>query len=240
MSSDFNYKDFIDQLRFQVRGVIPDKYSEHEIYVRDIMYKMTTLAAEELVNETDIDEEHCKYITQIIAEWTFHKTLDMIYANIPSRFHEAILHKINFDIYDFLVEKENDATSEAVIQKIEKLVNKSFKKAVFKLFDAKLINKKVYNSAITNSNIDEMAATKSENSDLYSVPVSILDVIKVNPFITLAYFAVLPLTFITALVSFHQQHLPIGFCALSLFALLLWRFLTRESLISVNIPDEDS
>ena len=140
MSKDFNYKDFVDQLRFQVRGVIPEKQKDSVIYVRYMVYQMSILAAEELYNDENINEANCKYITQVIAEWTFHKTIDMISCNIPNEYHEAILHKINHEIFKLLV-NVGDAGKPEVINKIEKIVNKTYKKALFMLFEKKCINK---------------------------------------------------------------------------------------------------
>ena len=68
MSKNFNYKEFANQLRFQVRGVIPEKHKEDEVYIRDMVYQMSLIAAKALYNEDDIEENNCQYITQIIAE----------------------------------------------------------------------------------------------------------------------------------------------------------------------------
>ena len=237
MSKDFNYKEFANQLRFQVRGIIPEKYNDNEIYVRDMIYKMTLLAGEQLyTSEDEISEGNCQCITQIIAEWTFHKTLDMICCNIPQEYHEAVLHKINHDIYEFLIENKCSPYSPKVIDNVEKLVNKSFKKAMFKLFDQKAINKTIYNSVLKQSNINEMA---EKLNDTYSVPVSIWDVLKVHPFLTLAYTFTLSVILIAAIVSFYAGRIPVGITELALFMLLLFRFLTRESQILIRPPEDE-
>ena len=118
MSKDFNYKDFVDQLRFQVRGVIPEKHKDSVIYVRYMVYQMSILAAEELYNDENINEANCKYITQVIAEWTFHKTIDMISCNIPNEYHEAILHKINHEIFKLLVTVDDAGKPEVISSQI--------------------------------------------------------------------------------------------------------------------------
>lgn len=235
MSKDFNYKDFVDQLRFQVRGVIPEKQKDSVIYVRYMVYQMSILAAEELYNDENINEANCKYITQVIAEWTFHKTIDMISCNIPNEYHEAILHKINHEIFKFLL-NVGDAGKPEVINKVEKLVNKTYKKALFMLFEKKCINKSTYNKALKQSNIDEMSAEQSE--DVYTIPVSIWDVLKVHPYITLAYLFALTVIFATMLCSFFKGDFSIGIAVLILFALFLFRFLTRESEITITLPED--
>lgn len=226
MSKDFNYKDFVDQLRFQVRGVIPEKQKDSVIYVRYMVYQMSILAAEELYNDENINEANCKYITQVIAEWTFHKTIDMISCNIPKEYHEPVLHKINYEIYQLLV-KFDEANKSEVLNKAEKLVNKTYKKTMLKLYEKKCIDKPTYTKTFNQSNIDEM---------MPYYPISIWDVLKVHPFITLAYTFALPVTLITSLVSFYAGRMAVGITALALFSLFIFRFLTRKSLITTIHP----
>ena len=120
--------------------------------------------------------------------------------------------------------------------KIEKIVNKTYKKALFMLFEKKCINKSTYNKALKQSNIDEMSAEQSE--DVYTIPVSIWDVLKVHPYITLAYLFALTVIFATMLCSFFKGDFSIGIAVLILFALFLFRFLTRESEITITLPED--
>lgn len=130
----------------------------------------------------------------------------------------------------------DDAGKPEVINNVEKLVNKTYKKALFMLFEKKRINKSTYNKALKQSNINEMSAEQSEN--VYNVPVSIWDVLKVHPFITIAYLFTLTVMFITMLCSFYKGNFSIGIAALILFALFLFRFLTRESEITITLPED--
>ncbi|PWL74658.1 hypothetical protein DBY21_08920 [Candidatus Gastranaerophilales bacterium] len=226
MSKYFNYKEFANQLRFQVRGVIPEKYKENEVYIRDMVYQMSLIAAKALYEEDDIEENNCQCITQIIAEWTFHKTIDLISCNIPKEYHEPVLHKINYEIYQLLV-KFDDASKSEVLNKAEKLVNKTYKKTMLKLYEKKCIDKPTYTKTFSQSNIDEM---------MPYYPISIWDILKVHPFITLAYIFALPVTLITSLLSFYADRMLVGIPSLALFSLFLFRFLTRKSLIATIHP----
>ena len=101
MNEEFDYKGFANQLRFQVRGIIPEEYSDRGIYIRDLVYKYSILAGERVSLEDCKDNELRSIFVQVIAEWVFHKTVDLIASGVPEDLHETVLNKLYSDLYDF-------------------------------------------------------------------------------------------------------------------------------------------
>lgn len=223
MSKDFNYRDFANELRFQVRGIVPENCQKDEKYIRDTVYKMALLCAEALYNDEEINEEFCRYITQIIAEWTFHKTVDMIVAKVPTEYHIQILHKINYEIYEYLTPLLTAYPDETVLKQVENLTTKTYNNALKSLYENKKIDECIYNQALTS------------DTEEYFVPMSILDVLKPHPYISLLYIICLLIAFVSVLTSFYFHDTLYGFGMLILFLYFLFRFITRESNISVKL-----
>ena len=221
MSENFNYKDFANELRFQVRGVVPENLKDDEKYIRDVVYEMSVICGEALCKEELINEQNCKYITQIIAEWTFHKTVDMLSAQIPKEYHNSILHKLNNGIYEYLTSVYNEFPSQDIIKQLEISVNKNFNSSLKNLLDKKIIDKTSYEKAVSD--------------EYYSVPVSIYDVLKGCPYLSFLYIVFLPFMFINALICFHTHDNIAGSIFLVVFLIFLFRFLTRENNISVKL-----
>ena len=95
MGKSFRYKDFVNKLRFQIGGVCPEEFGEYgEKYIRGIVYSQALKAAEALREESSVSDEACEVITQTIAEWSFHKIIDLLNGEIPEVFHERILKKV--------------------------------------------------------------------------------------------------------------------------------------------------
>lgn len=223
MSKDFNYKDFVNELRFQVRGVVPENLKDEEKYIRDVVYDMSAICGEALCKEELINEQNCKYITQITAEWTFHKTVDMLSAQIPKEYHNSILHKLNHGIYGYLTAVYNEFPSQDILKQVETSVNKNFNSSLKNLLDKKIIDKTCYEKAA------------SDNDEYYSVSVSIYDVLKGCPYLSFLYIVFLPFMLINALICFHNHNNIAGSIFLVVFLIFLFRFLIRENNISVKL-----
>lgn len=223
MCKDFNYKDFANELRFQVRGVVPENLKDEEKYIRDVVYDISVICGEALCNEDQINEQSCRYITQITAEWTFHKTVDMLSAQIPKEYHNSILHKLNHEIYEYLTAIYNEFPSQDIIKQVEISVNEKFNSSLKNLLDKKIIDTACYEKAAVDTD------------EYYSVPVSIYDVLKGCPYLSLMYIIFLPFTLINALICFYTHDNIAGSVFLVAFLIFLFRFLTRENNISVKL-----
>ena len=237
MNEEFDYKGFANQLRFQVRGIIPEEYSDRGIYIRDLVYKYSILAGERVSLEDCKDNELRSIFVQVIAEWVFHKTVDLIASGVPEDLHETVLNNLYSDLYDFGLKNLKQTGKlekfgpqrEAFLIKIEKIVKESFKKSLKELSDKNLIDKKIYNKAIKHSNMDEMYLQSLQ--DAAKIKISVFDVLKGNIYFSIVFPLSLVVFYLMTVASFLSGQIAFGFVILAFFCTLLWRFLTFESYI---------
>lgn len=159
MSRDFNYKDYVNMLRFQIGGGCPDYFDEAiEKYVRKQVYDKTTDVAKKLYQNPSVKIEACEIITKTIAEWTFYKIIDLIYGDIPIEFHDAIINKINNSIFEYLVEqnKVEELTEENIkmsscVHAVTEIVKSTYRAELSKLYSDKKIDRAMYTFALAQS-----------------------------------------------------------------------------------------
>lgn len=169
MGRNFKYKDFVNKLRFQVGGVCPEEFSEFgEKYIKKSVYSHALKAATALYKEPAISVNECEIITQIIAEWTFHKTIDLMNGEIPEVFHDRVLNKINGAIYEFLVDESRnseitDDNYSDYVTVVEEIVKDTYRDELRQLYSDKCICKDVYKWAVSQSHIDDMAKDVSDS-----------------------------------------------------------------------------
>lgn len=170
MSKDFKYKDFVNKIRFQVGGVCPENFSEDgEKYIKNFVYSMSLKAAETLHNDRTVNKEACEIITQIIAEWTFHKIIDLLIGEIPEAFHYNVINKINFAIYNHLLELNSvdklnydNCSDDTLLESVRDVVDEVYKNYLKQLYADKGIDKDTYLWAIKQSHIDDYEETLAE------------------------------------------------------------------------------
>jgi len=75
MSIDgFDYKGFAQNLAQQALELIPPDFDDNQKnYVANTLLNFSTVAGEALFNEGQFNLDQAVMITQIIAEWSFHK-----------------------------------------------------------------------------------------------------------------------------------------------------------------------
>ena len=57
------------------------------------MKKYALMAGESATKDNRLDNEQKVWLTQVIAEWIYHKARDIVRASIPEKFHENIFQK---------------------------------------------------------------------------------------------------------------------------------------------------
>ena len=157
---DFNYQEFAQNLTSQAHELVPPDFTDFEKkYVVNTLLNFSTLAGESLYNDTEanFNAEQAMMITQIIAEWSFHKSVDLIRAKIPNEFWDSIMQKIAFVIFDiakrtFMQEMPQDQ----ILQLIEHHVKKTYVEAIEDLKNRGFIDQELMELASNQSNIDAM------------------------------------------------------------------------------------
>ncbi|MBR6126444.1 hypothetical protein IKQ21_02045 [bacterium] len=157
----FDYKGFATSMAEQAQELVPKELEDREKeYVVKTLGNFTLLAGEALYNDESLKltAEQAVFITQIIAEWSFHKSIDLIHSGILPQYWDSIMQKIAFTIFE--VAKQailRNIPQDQLLQAVEHHVIKVYKQSIEELEQKGLINEEIKNRAESQSNIDAMA-----------------------------------------------------------------------------------
>ncbi len=159
---DKKYTDFIDGLIEQVSPLLPADVNElQKNYLIKNMKKSAMLLAgsmqdDEEFKRLDFDAQ-CFYI-QVLAEWSFHKEIDLFRSGIPAKYWKVVMQKIWFTTWEVMYAcVKNDAPESVVLSLVERFVNRTYNDAVDELREQQIIDDTVEEKAKEQSNIALMA-----------------------------------------------------------------------------------
>lgn len=162
----FDYKGFAQSMAEQAKELVPQDLQENEKeYIVNTLGNFTMLAGEAIYNDESlqISADQAIFITQIIAEWSFHKSIDLIHSGIKQIYWDSIMQKIAFTIFE--VAKQGIIRSvpqEQLLQAVEHHVIKVYKRCIEDLEKRGVIDENVKEQAESQSNIDAMAKQAAE------------------------------------------------------------------------------
>lgn len=162
----FDYKGFAQSMAEQAKELVPkDLQPDEQEYIVNTLGNFTMLAGEAIYNDESlqITAEQAIFITQIIAEWSFHKTIDLIHSGINKDYWDSIMQKIAFTIFE--VAKQGvirNIAQEQLLQAVEHHVIKVYKKCIEDLEKKGVIDENIKEQAESQSNIDAMAKQAAE------------------------------------------------------------------------------
>lgn len=157
----FDYKSFAASMAEQARELAPaDLEEQQKEYIVKTLGNFTLLAGEALANDTslNLNADQAVFITQIIAEWSFHKSIDLIHSGILPQYWDSIMQKIAFTIFE--VAKQafiRKIPQDQLLQAVEHHVVKVYKQSIEELQEKGIIDEEIKNRAENQSNIDAMA-----------------------------------------------------------------------------------
>lgn len=172
-----DYEEFVECLISQVEENAPDDLNLfHKRFLCNYIKEYSLLAAESLFEKEDeIYKEKWEVITQLVAEWTFHKCIDLMRSRIPQKYWEAVLQKLAFTVYESAkLAIEKGLSQDEMLAVIENNINKYYIESVLELYESGLIDNNVKECAIGQSNVDEMYAQYKEKEKLPSNKVSMV------------------------------------------------------------------
>lgn len=162
----FNYQEFAQNLTMQAQELVPQDFPAPEKqYVVNTLLNFSTLAGEALYNDTEsnFDADQAMMITQIIAEWSFHKSVDLVRSGIPQEFWDSIMQKIAFTIFEIAKQTfKQGMPQDQILQLIEHHVKKTYVDAIAELKDKGFIDDGLMEQASRQSNIDAMMQQMNE------------------------------------------------------------------------------
>ena len=162
----FNYQEFAQNLTQQAAELVPQDFTDPEKqYVVNTLLNFSALAGEALYNDTEsnFNADQAMMITQIIAEWAFHKSVDLIRSKLPQEFWDSIMQKIAFTIFEIAKQTfRQGLPQDQILQLIEHHVKKTYLDAIAELKDKGFIDQGLMEQASKQSNIDAMMQQMSD------------------------------------------------------------------------------
>ncbi len=164
----FDYQEFAKNLAGQAQELVPPEFREFEKqYVINTLYNFSNLAGEALYNDTEsnFNIDQAVMITQIIAEWAYHKSVDLIRSGLPQDYWDPIMQKIAFTIFEIAKQTfKQGLPQEQILQLIEHHVKKVYIESIEELKAKGLIDEGLKQKAESQSNIDAMMQQMQEEA----------------------------------------------------------------------------
>lgn len=156
----FNYQEFSDTLSSQAEGLVPAGFSDFQKnYVINTVKNFSLLSGEAIYNDetAKFTPEQAMLITQIIAEWSFHKSVDLIKSGLLPDYWDGVMQKIAFTIFEIGKQAiSRGLPQDEVLRIVEHHVKKTYQSVLEELKKRKVIDQNLLDSALSQSNIDEM------------------------------------------------------------------------------------
>ena len=164
----FDYKEFAQNLSQQALELIPPDFNENQKnYVANTLLNFSTIAGQSLYDEGQFNVDQAVMITQIIAEWSFHKSVDLIRSGIPQQYWDPIMQKIAFTIFEIAKNAfSQNLPQDQCLQVIEHHVKKTWIECIEELKDKNLIDEGLKEQAENQSNIDAMVQEQAQQEQL--------------------------------------------------------------------------
>lgn len=165
--NDLNSQEFSKNLARQAMEFVPKEFPEEQKnYIAKKVYEFSVITGEHLLKQykEQLDDNQAKTIVQYIAEWTFHKSIDIIKAGIPHEHWDTLLQQVAFAalkaaLHSFM-QKFEDAKTAAFI---EYNVKTAYEENIKQLVNANVIEEKKVDEILSLSNVDQMAGEIKAN-----------------------------------------------------------------------------
>ena len=164
---DKKYIDFIENLIGQIQPLLPKDVNKlQEDYLVSNIRKSAMLMASGIQDDEEFSridfEQQCFYI-QIMAEWSFHKEIDLFRSGIPAKYWKVVMQKIWYAMWEVIYAcVKNEAPETVVLSLVERFVNRTYRDAVEELKENEIIDEKTEEKAKEQSNIKIMAQEVQE------------------------------------------------------------------------------
>ena len=173
-TKDFDYKSFAQNLAQQAQEMVPKEFDDFQKqYVVNTLGNFAMLSGQTLAEDENLhfDAEQSVLITQIIAEWSFHKSVDVIRSGIPQQYWDPIMQKIAYTIFEIAKQTFSQGLpQDKILELIEHHVKKSYVEAITELKDKGAIDEGLMEFAASQSNMDKMAQDMQESAQAEAAP----------------------------------------------------------------------
>lgn len=160
-TKDFDYQGFAKNLAQQAQEMVPPEFNDaQKQYVVNTLGNFAMVTGKALAEDASLNfnAEQSVLITQIIAEWSFHKSVDVIRSGLPQQYWDPILQKIGYTIFEIAKQTFSQGLpQEKILELIEHHVKKCYVDAITELKDKGAIDEGLMEFAASQSNMDRMA-----------------------------------------------------------------------------------
>lgn len=159
---DKKYIDFIESLIVQIEPLLPEDVNKlQQDYLVSNIRKSAMTMAEGIQNDEEfsrLEFEQQTFYIQVMAEWSFHKEIDLFRSGIPAKYWKVVMQKIWYAMWEVMYAcVKNDAPESVVLSLVERFVNRTYRDAVEELKENEIIDEKTEEKAKEQSNIKIMA-----------------------------------------------------------------------------------
>ncbi len=156
----FDYNQFANDLAGQAGELVPQEFDDFQKeYVTKTLLNFSKLAGEAISNDAEagFNAEQAILLTQIIAEWSFHKSVDLIRSGIQPEYWDGVMQKIAFTIFD--IGKQTimqGLPQDQILELIEHHVIKAYEAALDELQQRGIIDEELKEQAEKQNNLNQL------------------------------------------------------------------------------------
>ena len=158
---DFDYENFAQNLAAQAQELVPPEFEPHQKqYVVNTLGNFAMLSGKALAEDPNLNfnTEQAITITQIIAEWSFHKSVDLIRSGIPQQYWDSVMRNIAYTIFEIAKQAFSQGLpNDQMLSLIEHHVKKTYVDSITDLKNKGVIDESLMEFAASQSNMDKMA-----------------------------------------------------------------------------------
>ena len=165
--ANFNPEEFGKNLADQATELVPKELGNNREYVINKVYEFCVLAGNALNqdNALHLSADQAYLICRFIGEWTFHKSIDVVRANIPVEFRDGILQQVAFAIFETAKQTQINKLdqNQAVIQ-VENAVKENYEKCLRELAQGGKLGNSNVDQILKISNLEQMAKAQYQQN----------------------------------------------------------------------------
>lgn len=174
-TKDFDYESFAQNLAAQAQELVPQDFNDvQKQYVINTLGNFALLSGKALAEDPNLNfnAEQSVTITQIIAEWSFHKSVDVIRSGIPQQYWDPVMQKIAYTIFEIAKQTFSQGLPhDKILELVEHHVKKSYLEAITELKNKGAIDEGLMEYAASQSNMDRMAQEMQQQGGQPGVPM---------------------------------------------------------------------
>jgi len=171
---NFDAQKFAQGLAQQAVQIVPQEFEQqNKEYVVNKVYQFCMLAGNALNQDAEItlNAHQANVVCQFIGEWTFHKSIDIMRAEINPELWDTILQQVAFAVFETAKYTQlNNFDPNQSGAAVEKEVRASYEKTLHELAKAGKINADDIPRILSFSNMDKMAEENSRRNQQNTQP----------------------------------------------------------------------